>query len=45
MKYYWTIYGLWGIMRDDGQIWISDGESEGTVCDEEIIIVCKLKIK
>lgn len=44
MKYYWTIYGLWGKMREDGQIWITDGDVEGTVLDDEIILVCILKI-
>lgn len=43
MKYYWTIFELWGIMRDDGKIWITDGEMEGTVDDFEILLICRIK--
>lgn len=43
MKYYWTVFGLWGEMREDGEIWITDGVIEGTVTDNDILLVCRIK--
>lgn len=43
MKFYWTIFGLLGIEREDGRVWVTDGNEEGTVDDSEIIAVFKPK--
>lgn len=42
-KYYWTIFGLWGEMRSDDKVWVSDGVHTGVAYPEDILLVCRIK--
>lgn len=45
MTYYWTIYMLSGTRRENGKVWVSDGKEEGTVEEDEIVAVFKVRSK